>query len=63
MTAAAKAAARFGMPTEWGAYHAGGLHVCVDGRWYQADCLITDPATEQVARAKLARYTNGGDAR
>lgn len=53
---AVTAAARFGMPEQWGRYHQG-HHVCVDGRNYTAYCLVThpDPAVERVARYFMTR--------
>lgn len=48
-------AARFGQAPEWGRYHTTGRHVCVDGRWYNADCLVTDPDFERTARYFMAK--------
>lgn len=40
---------RFEMPLRWAQCHAHS-HICVDGRTYSADCLVTDPEMDEIAR-------------
>ncbi len=47
-------ATRFDMPLSDVRRHLAGYHVCVDGRWYTASCLIADEACWDVAGWHLA---------
>ena len=53
-----QAAARLALPEMFTAMHEG-RHVCIDGRWYNVSCLITDPDCDDIARGRLARVTGG----
>jgi len=43
--------------------HAAGRHVCVDGRYYEVSCLVTDPECHKAAAWFLAGCPRYADAR
>jgi hypothetical protein len=49
-----EAAARLSITAEEAARHrTQGRHMCVDGRWYTASCLVVDPTCTAIARHRL----------
>lgn len=51
-------AKRLSVSIEFARMHQG-RHTCVDGKWYNVSCLLSDPDCDHIARSYLKRLKDG----